>query len=446
MSTRVVLVNMEYPPLVGPGVWRVLALSRDLAALGFEVTVVCSDRSTWHDKRDVSLLERIPPEIRVLRLHAPLLDDWQAALERRARASRTAIGRSVWTKLRVAVTRWIPDAAIGWAWQAARTVRREIASSGGDVTLITSGPQHVSHLVGLWNKRRARCRWVMDYRDPWTTDALHVRSGPYQGRLFRWLERRCLATCDVVVSVSTAWRNELLEIARGAGISDLDGRVHLLPNGHDLDPERIARWQSLKLPSDRLAIHFSGTVQQGTRNAADLLFAALRAVRDRVPRDRWPIVTFTGLPERVQAQVRSYGLEELVKDVGYRSQDEALAMAATVDVLLVLVDHVGYSREGVIPAKTYEALALGAHVLAIVPGEGDVAHLLRNRKHATVCGTPDVEAVTAALLSLIEQHARDPEGMRATEVERAAAQERFSRRAIAQPYADLILATPSRRA
>ena len=40
-------------------------------------------------------------------------------------------------------------------------------------TVITTGPPHSLHLIGLHLKRQLGINWIADFRDPWTTIGYH---------------------------------------------------------------------------------------------------------------------------------------------------------------------------------------------------------------------------------------------------------------------------------
>lgn len=435
MKPRVILVNFEFPPIAGPGIWRVFALSRDLDALGFRVTVICSDRSTWHDLRDPTLCRELPSTVRVVRLHAPLLADWQAALQRRLQSSRTAVTRAGWQRARDWLKRLVPDPAVAWGWRATQAVRRELRSSRDPAVVITSGPAHITQWVGYAAARGPQVRWIMDYRDLWTSDPTHVHPGPYQARLLRVLERRCLRACHAVVSVAPSWLADLREIA--GDDAAVTRKMHVIRNGHDLDATRVEQWLPRCRAQGPLRVHFSGTLQVGTRDTARVLFAAVAALRARRPELPPPALTFTGIPPRLRDVPRQLGIDECVSDLGYRPQAEALALAARADILLVLVDGKGPGRDGIIPAKTYESMALGRHVLAIVPPGSDVRRLLHDYGKASVCSESS-EDVSSTLEALCERVRDDPASFDSDAARRLQWMDGLSRPAAAREFADLI--------
>src|SRR5690606_18170705 len=127
---------------------------------------------------------------------------------------------------------YFPDFAIHWGAKAALTALRN-ARRWRPACVITTGPQHISHLTGLVLKKFARVPWVMDYRDPWTGNPTQGQypQGPYQSRLHGRLERKCVQHADLVPVATPTWRDQLAQ--RYAAIKADERFVHL-PNGHDL--------------------------------------------------------------------------------------------------------------------------------------------------------------------------------------------------------------------
>ncbi len=116
--------------------------------------------------------------------------------------------------------------------------------------------------------------------------------------------------------------------------------------------------------------------------------------------DRLPLVTFTGITESFRDQVRERGLEGLVKDVKNMTYQQSIEYSNATDVLLVIVNNDHPVMRGTIPAKTYEAIALARHILAIIPAGSDIAELLAEYGNATVCNVDDVEEIVQSLIGL----------------------------------------------
>ena len=62
---------------------------------------------------------------------------------------------------------FIPDSRIGWNKYAYRKAEEIIKNQKIDC-IITTGPPHSSHLIGLKIKKKYKLKWLVDLRDPWT--------------------------------------------------------------------------------------------------------------------------------------------------------------------------------------------------------------------------------------------------------------------------------------
>ena len=67
---------------------------------------------------------------------------------------------------------FIPDARVFWVKPSVKYLEKYI-SENGITTIITSGPPHSLHLIGLNLNRKLNIKWVTDFRDPWTTIGYH---------------------------------------------------------------------------------------------------------------------------------------------------------------------------------------------------------------------------------------------------------------------------------
>src|SRR5690606_28095579 len=105
--------------------------------------------------------------------------------------------------------------------------------------IITTGPPHSMHLIGLELKRALGVKWIADFRDPWTDIDFYA-----QLKLSRWadakhkrLEAEVLREADQVLTVSWHWADDLRKL--GAA------KLEVVTNGYDPDdlptpPEPVA--------------------------------------------------------------------------------------------------------------------------------------------------------------------------------------------------------------
>ena len=63
---------------------------------------------------------------------------------------------------------FIPDARKGWKKYALKKANAIIQEEGIEA-IITTGPPHSAHMIGLDLKQQTSLPWIADMRDPWTT-------------------------------------------------------------------------------------------------------------------------------------------------------------------------------------------------------------------------------------------------------------------------------------
>ena len=239
----------------------------------------------------------------------------------------------------------------------------------------------------------------MDYRDLWTDDPAQSPDTGYQVKLFNYLERKTIKNSSAVITVSPSWIKYLA--LKYAHEKDRN-KFHLIRNGHNL-AITLNTGTTASRTKEKLHIHFNGTPQRLSRTT-HLLDALSRLKLMDISDSQLPIVTFTGTTDSFRREVKRRGLENVVQDVQSMSYRQSIEYSEKADVLLVVVNNEHPSRRGTIPAKTYEAMALGRHILAIIPPESDIRELLEEYGNASFCNVDDIDDICRCLMALITSH------------------------------------------
>ena len=95
---------------------------------------------------------------------------------------------------------FIPDARVYWAKAATQAFLKQHKQNPFDV-IITSGPPHSLHLIGLQAKQQSGILWIADFRDPWT-GFFQNRSLPLSKKAkqkHQQLEQKVLQQADHIV-------------------------------------------------------------------------------------------------------------------------------------------------------------------------------------------------------------------------------------------------------
>ncbi|MEY3711455.1 MAG: hypothetical protein RL104_238 [Bacteroidota bacterium] len=235
MPKRILVATYYWPPAGGPGVQRWLKTAQALKQLGHDVEVLTVDPAyATYPLRDESLRA----ETHGIRVHATRARDWFGTYQKLTR--RKEVPFSGFANQAGApgpiqrLSRWVrgnfflPDPRRGWNRYAVDEALRQHARAPFDL-VVTSGPPHSTHLIGLELQQHG-LRWWADFRDPWT-DIYYYRMfypSAWARRRDAALERQVLQRAERVLCVS----DDLKRLLAGK----LDGaheKFLVVPNGYD---------------------------------------------------------------------------------------------------------------------------------------------------------------------------------------------------------------------
>jgi glycosyltransferase involved in cell wall biosynthesis len=367
------IVTFHFPPSAASGSFRMLGFARHLPKFGWRALVVAPPGMPW-EPMDRELAKQVPSETAIY--HVPYFD-----------------GRLT-TPLRM----WAPF--VPWLVRAWPTCARAVRQHR-PATILTSGPPHPIHMLGLWLKRQYRLPWIADFRDPWIATAA---PRPRRSVISRWEERQeraVVASADAIITNAPNARKALTEAFPAAR-----GKSLAITNGYD--PERFeaqARTPPAALDQPITILH-PGQLYLG-RDPRPFFDALKALIAQRGPGARPIRFSLIGNLEGdcrsfdLAAEIRSRGLGAIVSVGGQVPYNESLEMMARTDILLLL-DTPG-RRIGV-PAKLYEYVGAGRPVLALGEPDGDTAWVLRQ------CGVPyriappgDPDSIRQAVTELVDQ-------------------------------------------
>ena len=424
---RALIVSYYWPPTGGSGVQRWVKFCKYLPAAGWQCTV-CTPDNPDRLASDSSLLDDIPAETEVLRL--PIREPY--ALYRRLTGRSGAVKgagvnpvnaqkKSFLQRLILFLRSnlFVPDPRAGWVRPATRYLKAWLQEHPADV-LVTTGPPHSMHLIGLRLHRATGIPWVADFRDPWTRIFYfkHLSLLPaVRKRHFR-LEQAVLDEASAVVSVSPRVQADFAARTRTT--------VHLITNGYDEeDFDRPA-----PEPDGFFRLVHTGLFASDGNPGVFWDVLAHKCAQDPEFHSRLRLVLAGKVDPEIVASLRKRGLMACVELPGYLPHNESVEALLRADLLLLpLRWEPEYSK--VLPGKIFEYLAARRPVLGIGPVNSAAADVLRDAGAGVFADWIDAltmsQTLDAAWDDFRSGTARRPEGR--IEV--------YARRLLTQRMADL---------
>lgn len=378
-----------FPPMGGGGVYRPLAFVRHLPRHGWRTTVITPPGDAFWIS-DPGLLERVPPECRVVRTRT-LSGQWWLARGRGSRAPQKRSSRGFGAARRAAAALLLPDSYVGWVPFATRAALAAAAGERFDAVYSTSPPES-THLAAARVQSRTGLPWIADFRDPWMN--LHLLEPPtvLHAGLHRRLEARVCARAEVVVT--TRWHEAMLR-----GLYP-HARLTRIANGYD--GEELARVAGVSPARRPFRIVHAGMLTQ--KRSAVVFMAALQRWLASTPEARGEVeVEFLGPREdENEVAVGRFGLHGVVRFRDTVPHGETLRIERAAHVLL-LIKHANPRYDGLVPGKLYEYIGLGRPVLALAPA-GEARALVDALRRGETADPSDVDGIARALGVMFAHH------------------------------------------
>ena len=181
---KVLIITYYWPPSGGSGVQRWMYFCKYLKDFGIEPIVITVDeKKASYRNLDFSFCELVEDievyktnTLEPLKFYSKIMsgDKMLQFLQH----LQVNLNLTIFKKLVVSFGNFfLPDARIGWVKYAVRMAKNVIANN--DISyLITTGPPHSTHLIGLKLKKYFSIPWMTDFRDSWT--ALHYNNFLYR--------------------------------------------------------------------------------------------------------------------------------------------------------------------------------------------------------------------------------------------------------------------------
>jgi glycosyltransferase involved in cell wall biosynthesis len=393
---KVLIITYYWPPSGGSGVQRWLKFVKYLPKFGWTPYVFTPENPTAVTQ-DESFLTDIPAEAEVIKF--PIWEPYRVfsilsgVFSKQKSPTETgfvSLGRqslfqkiSTWIRANV----FIPDPRIFWVRPSVKFLKDFIVENGIK-TIITTGPPHSVHLIGMkLKKKNPSLHWMADFRDPWSEWGFleSIRVSSLVMSIHRRMERSVLTHADEIITVTPSWKKMF---------ERLSGRsVNLITNGFDEDD--FEGFQAIK--SERFLIRHVGIVNEKC-DPRPFMRAVGNFCEENDEVRKLLTVEFVGsthpsFREFIREDKILSSITVFTPTVSHR---DLINIYASSTVLVLILT--GYKdAEGYLPGKLFEYLATGLPVLGVGPAKGDAASLLQKVPDGIMIDSSDLEAIKSYL-------------------------------------------------
>lgn len=394
---KVLIITYYWPPAGGPGVQRWLKFTKYLVKKGYDVHVYVPENPAY-PLRDEALKSEVPQQAKVVQ--QPIVEPYAFASYLGKKNVKTISAGVVPDKKKQSLVQrmmlwirgnvFIPDARVLWVKPSVRFLSRYIQSNDIN-TIITSGPPHSLHLIGMRLKAKHQLRWLADFRDPWTTIEYHdkLKLSTYAQKRHKQLEKQVLHAADDIIVTSPLTVKEFQALTNKP--------VHLITNGFDSEVQI-----SNELDNKFTLAHIGSLLP--SRNP-HFLWKALAACKKDVPgfTDDLSIVLIGVVSEEVKEALKTYGLEAQTNLLGYLSHDEVVVYQAKSQVLL-LIEADNPVKRCILPGKVFEYMSAGRPIVAFGVDDSDIQHIIAESRAGQYFTYDQYDAVVRHIKSLYQAY------------------------------------------
>ncbi len=391
-NRKILIVTYYWPPSGGVGVQRWMNYALALQKEGWE-PIIYTPQNPQFEIQDRSVLEKVK-NIRVIKtkiwepfrfFHALTggknKGQVQQGLVLEKKNSSWKDKLAVWVRGNLIV----PDPRKYWVKSSVRFLVDFIRKEEIDA-IITTGPPHSMHLIGLGVKTKLDVKWIADFRDPWSKwDVMDkLRTGTGARKKHRRLERKVLTIADKTLTVSRHLKESL---------ESLGGDVHLLYNGVSLaksTPKKVGQG---------LTIGYYGMLNE-MRNPSELWRALEELANDRDVELRLGGI----VSESIKSEINDLkNLSSVTKFLGYLDHDELPGEYANCNILLLLLNRTENAK-WIIPVKFFEYLSARRNILALGPADSDLAELAQGVTSFKMLDFEDEDGIREAIADFENQN------------------------------------------
>ncbi len=389
---KVLIISYYWPPAGGPGVQRWLKFVKYLPEFDIHPVIYIPENPKY-PITDSSLTKEIPENVTIYKskIFEPYFYAEFLSKKKTKQISSGVISDDNPSLLEnmllwIRGNMFIPDARKYWVKPSVRFLTGIIKKEEID-TIITTGPPHSLHLIGLELKKNLDVKWLADFRDPWTSIGYHskLRLTKASERKHRLLEKEVVNGCDKLLVTSNTTRVEFESITTNP--------VYVITNGYDI-PESELSFSAL---DKKFTLSHIGSLLTG-RNPENLWKVLSEIISENEDfRNAFQLNLIGVVGQDVLNCINDNGLKNYTRVKEYVTHEEAVNYQRSSQLLLLAEIDAPHTR-GIIPGKLFEYLAAKRPILAIGPEHWEGGEIVKSTNSGVVCNYNSLADLKAVIL------------------------------------------------
>jgi glycosyltransferase involved in cell wall biosynthesis len=402
---KILIITYYWPPAGGPGVQRWLKFAKYLPDFGWK-PIIYTPENPSYPLLDETLMKDVPENIEMVR--TKIWEPYQLAEKlnksnKKFKAGQFDVGKNQSWKSKLSIwvrgNFFIPDARVFWVKPSITFLEKYLKENKID-TIVTSGPPHSLHLIGLGLKNKIpNLKWIADFRDPWTEISYykHLKLTKSSDKKHRQLESAVFKNADITLATSYTDAENF----RKAGAN-----AFCITNGFDeSDSSKKAEEQEGENTNSQIekafTLSYIGVLEQ-LRNPENLWKALDELVKENPEfADDFNLKFVGRIDDKILQAIENSSLKNHILNLGYLAHGKAVEEMQNSDLLLI-TNFPNEASKGIIPGKIFEYLASGKQILSFGPDKADVAKILEETQAGKHFNYQDTETVKKFILEKFE--------------------------------------------
>lgn len=371
MQKKALIITYYWPPAGGPGVQRWLKFVKYLPNYGIHPVVYIPENPSY-PLIDESLIKEVPENVTLLK--QPIKEPYKLAEFLSKKSSQTISSGVIPKKnkqsliqqlmLYVRGNYFVPDARKAWV-NPSVTYLSEYIQKENIKTVITTGPPHSVHLIGLQLKSKLEIKWIADFRDPWTTIGYHkkLKLSGNAVKKHKQMEQQVLTTADQIIVTSENTKKEF-------GMKSKQP-ITVITNGYDYQHlPKVTKDVKFSLA------HIGSLLSERNPKLLWQVIGELIEKHEDFKQDF--LLRLIGVvSEDVLNEIQQSIPEKNIEIVGYVNHQQALKYQRQAQLLL-LIEIDSEDTKAIIPGKLFEYMVAETPIISVGPHDSDVERIIKS--------------------------------------------------------------------